>query len=84
MKRLKRPTLAENKRIEQAIAGDPDTFEASEEQMMAARRGRPHLPAEQRKQRITIMLDRDLVERLRASGKGWQTRINDALRKVVG
>jgi uncharacterized protein (DUF4415 family) len=30
------------------------------------------------------MLDADLLEMLRASGKGWQTRINAALRKEAG
>ena len=32
---------------------------------------------------VTIRLDADLVERLRATGRGWQTRLNDTLRDVV-
>lgn len=32
------------------------------------------------KEAISIRLDIDLVERLRASGPGWQSRLNDALR----
>ncbi|MGL4768589.1 MAG: BrnA antitoxin family protein [Formosimonas sp.] len=28
----------------------------------------------------TIRLDEDLLEALRASGSGWQTRVNDELR----
>ena len=32
------------------------------------------------KEAISIRLDRDLVERLRSTGPGWQSRINDALR----
>jgi len=32
------------------------------------------------KEAISIRLDIDLVERLRASGPGWQSRVNDALR----
>ena len=29
---------------------------------------------------VTIRLDADLVEYLRASGSGWQSRVNDSLR----
>jgi uncharacterized protein (DUF4415 family) len=33
---------------------------------------------------VNVRLDADLVERLKATGKGWQTRANDMLRKAVG
>lgn len=46
------------------------------------RRGRPK--AADPKQLVSLRLDRELVEKLRAQGPGWQTRVNDALRKVVG
>ena len=32
------------------------------------------------KQMISLRLDRDVLERLRASGPGWQSRVNEALR----
>jgi uncharacterized protein (DUF4415 family) len=32
------------------------------------------------KERITIRLSRDVVERFRATGDGWQTRVDAALR----
>jgi uncharacterized protein (DUF4415 family) len=44
-------------------------------------RGRPKLPV--RKVPIKFRLDPDVVERLRASGPGWQTRVNAALRRLV-
>ncbi len=34
------------------------------------------------KQQVTLRLDKDVVERFRATGAGWQSRINDALRKA--
>lgn len=46
--------------------------------------GRPKLPDEVRKRRITLMLDPDVLEHFKADGKGWQTRINAALRKAAG
>lgn len=32
------------------------------------------------KERITIRLSRDVVERFRATGDGWQTRVDSALK----
>ena len=46
--------------------------------------GRPKLPDSARKRRVTIMLDPDVLEHFKATGKGWQTRINAALRKAAG
>lgn len=46
--------------------------------------GRPLMPDEYRKRRVTIMLDPDVIEHFKAGGKGWQTRVNAALRKVAG
>ena len=34
------------------------------------------------KERVTLRLDRDVVESYRAAGPGWQTRINDDLAKL--
>ena len=48
------------------------------------RQGRPALTEAERKQRVTIYLDRDVVERLKEGGKGWQTRANARLRKALG
>ena len=42
------------------------------------RRGRPKSPAP--KISTTIRLDADVLERFRATGNGWQSRINEALR----
>ncbi len=41
------------------------------------RRGRP--PTAAPKQQVTLRLDPEVISRLRASGPGWQTRVNDAL-----
>jgi len=35
------------------------------------------------KVQVTLRLDRDVIERFRKTGKGWQTRINEALKKAV-
>ena len=46
------------------------------------RRGRPKAAAT--KQQVTLRLDREVLERFRQSGDGWQSRINEALRKAAG
>lgn len=58
---------------------DPDNPPADE---LIRRRGRP--PLGQTKQAIKLRLDPEVIERFRQSGPGWQSRINEALRKVVG
>jgi len=42
------------------------------------RRGRPK--AEVTKTPIKLRLDPDIIEAFKASGRGWQTRMNEALR----
>jgi uncharacterized protein (DUF4415 family) len=46
--------------------------------------GRRPLPEGERKKRVTLYLDPDVLDRLKAEGKGWQTRANAALRKALG
>jgi uncharacterized protein (DUF4415 family) len=47
-----------------------------------AKRGRPKL--ETPKRQVTLRLDADLVDHYRQMGRGWQSQINAALRKVAG
>lgn len=60
-----------------------DTFSQvhTPEQIVARRRGRPMgSKQEVTKEAVKIRLDADVMAALRASGDGWQTRINDTLR----
>jgi uncharacterized protein (DUF4415 family) len=43
-------------------------------------RGRP---AGSNKQLISLRIDRDVIDRFRATGSGWQSRINEALRNAA-
>jgi uncharacterized protein (DUF4415 family) len=45
-------------------------------------RGRPR--SDSPKRQVTLRLDAEVLDRLRQSGPGWQSRVNDALKKVVG
>ncbi|KVX04121.1 hypothetical protein ASL22_08480 [Alcaligenes faecalis] len=69
-----RESLAEAKADQFAQSHTP-------EQITARRRGRP-VGSKQAvtKEAVKIRLDADVLAALRASGDGWQTRINDTLR----
>ena len=59
---------------------------AAVEQALAERRerrtrGPQRLPT---KQQVTLRLDREVLDRFRAGGAGWQSRINEVLRKAGG
>jgi len=80
--KLVRPTRSEDARIARGVASDRDAAPDLSGSVpgIVRRRGRP-LKAEP-KVSVTLRLDRDIVERFRATGAGWQTRINAALRKA--
>ena len=48
--------------------------------MRPARRGRSPL-GEVSKEQVTLRIDADVIARFRASGAGWQSRINEVLRR---
>jgi len=75
------PTPAEDAAIQRGIDSDPDTFVPSDAQFTQMRRrgGRPK--SEQPKVALTVRYDADIIERFRATGEGWQTRMNNALRE---
>jgi uncharacterized protein (DUF4415 family) len=92
-------TDAEEARIQAGIAKDPDNPEWTEEDWAKARpaaevlppelyaalvrrpRGRPK--AAQTKVEVKLRLDPDIVDAFKASGPGWQTRMNEALRRAA-
>ena len=63
---------------------NPDWFAEAElrDGKKLIRRGRP--PSENSKQAVSLRLDRDVLDWFRSRGTGWQTRINEELRKAAG
>ncbi len=50
--------------------------------LLVRSRGRPAVAAEQRKAKVNLRLSPDVLAALRATGSGWQTRVDQALRKA--
>ena len=79
------PTPAEDAAITAAAMADPDarpfTDAEREEVKPLVRRGRPLGSGS--KTQVTLRLDVEVLEKFRASGDGWQTRINEALKSWV-
>ena len=85
MRKKERPT------IDNAIDTDdvkPDLDEAWFDEADAfagaklVRRGRPK--SDNPKQPVSLRLDRDVVNWFKSGGEGWQTRMNNELRKAAG
>ena len=77
--------------IEANAAADPDNPPMTEHEAdvflagvaHARRRGRPALPEEERKQNVTFRLAPDILEHFRATGPGWQNRVEAILRTTM-
>lgn len=77
-----RPSQAEDVAITAAALSDPDAQPLTDAQLKAMRpMGRPRI--ENPKAAVTMRLDADVLEALRSSGQGWQTRVNALLRDAV-
>jgi uncharacterized protein (DUF4415 family) len=51
---------------------------------LGTRRGRPPKPETERKELVSIRLSPEVIHWLRASGPGWQTRVEELIRREMG
>ncbi|MDE2860982.1 MAG: BrnA antitoxin family protein [Chloroflexota bacterium] len=88
--------FGEETAIQVGVIRDQDTLELGQDWFQRARpatevvpqvverwrrtRGKQKAPT---KEAISIRLDQDVLAYYRASGRGWQSRINEALRKYI-
>ena len=81
--------MMKSKNIRQPYIGDDGEVRELDDAFftnahLGAGRGRPKLPSEIRKKQVSILLDPDVIAHFKKQGRGWQTRVNAALRKVAG
>jgi uncharacterized protein (DUF4415 family) len=80
------PTEGENKLIVAAAKADPDAQPLTARQLKAmvplrALRGRPKSPNP--KQLVSVRYSPEVLEYFKATGEGWQTRMDGVLRQYV-
>ena len=77
------PTAAEDAAITAAALSDPDAPALTDTELAQLKplRGRP--PVATKRPMLSMRVDPDLLAHLRASGKGWQTKVNALLRQAV-
>ncbi len=60
---------------------DEDERPASREELESAKKTRGRPAGSGTKEQVAIRFDRDVLAAFRASGSGWQTRMNEALKE---
>ncbi|MCO5160336.1 MAG: BrnA antitoxin family protein [Mesorhizobium sp.] len=89
-------TDQEEAEIQRMIAADPDNPEITDEQIAQAkpfgevfphlsemiRRGRGRPAVSRPRKQVSLRLDPDVLEKFKATGKGWQGRINEVLKQA--
>jgi len=80
---LELPSSEEDAQITAAALTDPDNQPLTDEELKQFRRIRGRPQGSGKKEQVTLRLDTDILEQFRATGNGWQTRINDAFRDWV-
>ena len=90
---IARTSDEEDARITAAALADPDAQPLTDEMWAKAmtweeaekrRRGQRGPQKAPTKQLVSLRLDPDVLAHFRATGPGWQSRINAALRKAAG
>ena len=72
----------ENAQINATAQADADNQPLTAEQLAQFKpRNKGGRPAGSNKEQVSIRLDTDVLEAFRATGSGWQTKINDVLKE---
>ena len=95
-RKIIRPTPEEDAEINRQIAEDPDDFEADEEWFKKAKPSAeiiPHILEKYhrekedlesgKKERLRILVDKEVLDYFRNQGGDWHSRVNEALKKVM-
>jgi len=77
------PTSEEDASITAAARSDPDAQPLSEAELARLRPARGRPPATIKRPMLSMRVDPDVLAHLRASGKGWQTKVNALLRQAL-
>jgi uncharacterized protein (DUF4415 family) len=85
-KQLIKPSDAEDKAITLAAMSDADAMPLTDsewEQVKPQLKRGPGRPVGSSKSQVTLRLDLEVLQALKSTGRGWQTRANEVLRSWV-
>ncbi len=80
---LELPTPEEDAQITAAALTDPDNLPLTDAELSQFKKSRGRPQGSGKKEQVTLRLDTDILEQFKATGNGWQTRINDVLRDWI-
>lgn len=80
---LELPSPEEDAQITAAALTDPDNLPLTDEELRQFKKARGRPQGSGKKEQVTLRLDTDILDQFKATGNGWQTRINDALRDWI-
>jgi uncharacterized protein (DUF4415 family) len=72
-------TPEEDAQITAAAMTDPDNLPLTDTELSQFKRVRGRPLGSGKKAQVTLRLDAQILEKFKATGNGWQTRINDVL-----
>lgn len=76
--------LEEARRQQEKAFADRAKVDVDGKALQRALETRGRKPDPNAKKLLTLRLDPDVIEYFKAGGEGWQTRMNEALRKAAG
>ena len=77
------PTTAENAARKNAVSVGGGGYAAVRDALVKKRQGQRKAQHKPAKPAVTVRYNSDVIAYFKASGDGWQTRMNDALREWV-
>jgi uncharacterized protein (DUF4415 family) len=80
---LELPSPEEDAKITAVALTDPDNPPLTDEELRQFKKARGRPQGSGKKEQVTLRIDTDILEQFKATGNGWQTRINDALRDWI-
>lgn len=82
-RKLRLNTPEQNQAITQSALADEDALPCTDDMLKTVKVGRPRLAESEKKQAVSIRLSPEVMHFFKANGKGWQSRIDDALKEYI-
>lgn len=82
-RKLRLNTAEQDQTITNSALADADALPCTDDMLKTVKVGRPRLAESEKKQAVSIRLSPEVMNFFKANGKGWQSRIDDALKEYI-